>query len=56
MMWKKVNSFLLRLRYLKLLAEIYIRIAFIEFRRELDFRRQNLNPPKGEHIFHHPTG
>lgn len=39
MMWRKVNSFLLRLRYLKVLAEIYILIGLIEFRREFDFSK-----------------
>jgi len=43
MMRRKIDSFLLRLRYLKLLAEIYILIALIGVRRELNFRKANLN-------------
>jgi hypothetical protein len=39
MMRKRVNSFLLRLRYLKLLAEINILIGLNGVRRELDFRK-----------------
>jgi hypothetical protein len=36
---RKVNSFLLRLRYLKLLAEIKVLIGLSGIRRDLDFRK-----------------
>ena len=39
MIRKRVNSFLLKLRYLKLLAEINILIGLNGVRRELDFRK-----------------
>jgi hypothetical protein len=39
MMRRRVNSFLLRVRYLKLLAEINILIGLNGVRRELDFRK-----------------
>ena len=39
MMLKRVNSFLLRLQYLKLLAEIKVLIGLSGIRRDLDFRR-----------------
>jgi hypothetical protein len=46
MMRGKVSSFLLRLRYLKLLAEIYILIAFNGFRKKLDFSKAKSPYPK----------
>lgn len=39
MMRKRVNSFLLKLRYLMLLAEINVLISISGVRRDLDFRR-----------------
>ena len=39
MMRRRVNSFLLRLRYLKLLAEINILMGLNGVRRELDLRK-----------------
>ena len=43
MIRKRVNSFLSRLQCLKLLAEIYILFALMGVRRELNFRKANLN-------------
>jgi len=39
MIRKRINSFLLRLRYLELLAEIKVLIGLSGIRRDLDFRR-----------------
>ena len=39
MIRKRINSFLLKLRYLRLLAEINILIGFNGVRRESDFRK-----------------
>ena len=39
MLRKKIDSFLLRLRYLKLLAEIKVLIGLSGIRKDLDFRR-----------------
>jgi hypothetical protein len=39
MMRKKVNSFLLKLRYLMLLVEINVLSGLSGVRRDLDFRR-----------------
>jgi hypothetical protein len=39
MMRKRVNSFLLKLRYLTLLAEINVLIGLNGVKKELDFRR-----------------
>ena len=39
MIRKRVNSFLLKLRYLKLLAEINILIGLNGVKKELDFRK-----------------
>jgi len=38
MIRKRVNSFLSRLRYLKLLAEVKVLIGLSGIRRDLDFR------------------
>jgi hypothetical protein len=39
MMWRKVNSFSFKLRYLKLLVEIYSLMGLNGFRRKLDFNK-----------------
>lgn len=39
MIRRRVNSFLLRLRYLKLVAEVNILIGVNGVKRELDFRK-----------------
>jgi len=52
MMRRRLNSFLLRLRYLKLLVEIYRLIGLNRVGRKLDFNKAKSSYPKGQHVFY----